>query len=59
LDVKDIDAIDAALARLQALPLTEETRMAISELADFILTMEFKKAEDVIKGLMDGQENLP
>jgi signal transduction histidine kinase/HPt (histidine-containing phosphotransfer) domain-containing protein/ActR/RegA family two-component response regulator len=51
LDEKDFDAIDAALARLQALPPMEKMRGSISELADFILTAEFQKAADAITAL--------
>jgi hypothetical protein len=48
LEAKDIDAIYAARNRLQALPLTGKTLEAVSEIADCILTMEFKKAADIV-----------
>ncbi|MDR1611422.1 MAG: response regulator [Planctomycetota bacterium] len=46
LEAKDIDAMDAALARLQAPPPTGKTGEAISEIADLVLMMEFKKAAE-------------
>jgi signal transduction histidine kinase/CheY-like chemotaxis protein len=51
LEVRDIDAMDAALARLQALPLTGKTREAISGLTDFVLDAEFEKAADMVTSL--------
>ncbi|MDR2605188.1 MAG: hypothetical protein LBC55_07545 [Desulfovibrio sp.] len=47
----EIDAIDAALARLQALPVTGRTHIAISEIANFILLGEFQKAAESVIGL--------
>jgi CheY-like chemotaxis protein len=52
LEAKDIDTIYAARTRLQALPLTGETRAEVSGIADFILTMEFQKAEDAVTALL-------
>ena len=51
LEAKDIDAIDAALDRIQSLPLTGKTSHAVSEIADFVLTMDFQKALDAMAGL--------
>jgi HPt (histidine-containing phosphotransfer) domain-containing protein len=51
LEAKDIDATDAELARLQALPLTGKMSEAISEIADLVLMMEFKKAESIATSL--------
>jgi signal transduction histidine kinase/CheY-like chemotaxis protein len=51
LEARDIDATDAALARLQALPLTGKMSEAISEIADLILLMEFEKAESIVTSL--------
>jgi HPt (histidine-containing phosphotransfer) domain-containing protein len=56
LDSKDIDAIYAARTRLQALPLTGETRGTVSEIAGFILTMEFQKASDAVASLLKQTE---
>jgi CheY-like chemotaxis protein len=53
LEAKDIDAIYSVRTRLQALPLSGETRVAVSEIADFILTMEFKKAEDILIAFLE------
>jgi signal transduction histidine kinase/HPt (histidine-containing phosphotransfer) domain-containing protein/FixJ family two-component response regulator len=53
LGAKDIAAIYTAQTRLQALSLNGETRAAVSEIEDFILTMEFKKAAEAIKSLLD------
>lgn len=41
---RDIDAMDAALAQIQALPLDRKTSAAISEIADLLLTAEFEQA---------------
>ncbi|MDR1686895.1 MAG: response regulator [Desulfovibrio sp.] len=49
---KEFDAADAALARLQALPLSEKLRDAVSETADCILTAEFAKASDIVSALL-------
>jgi signal transduction histidine kinase/CheY-like chemotaxis protein/HPt (histidine-containing phosphotransfer) domain-containing protein len=49
---KDIDAICAAQAQLQALPLTGKTLDAVSDIADCILTMEFRKASDAVAVLL-------
>jgi signal transduction histidine kinase/CheY-like chemotaxis protein/ABC-type amino acid transport substrate-binding protein len=53
LETKDIDATDAALARLQALPLTGKTGEAVSEIADFILTADLQKALEAIVSLSE------
>jgi signal transduction histidine kinase/CheY-like chemotaxis protein len=52
LEAKDFDAMDAVLARLQALPLTGKIREAVSEIADFILTADFRKAADAVNILL-------
>ncbi|MDR1686967.1 MAG: response regulator, partial [Desulfovibrio sp.] len=44
LRARDVDATDAAMARLQALPLPGKQRAAVSEIADCILTADFHKA---------------
>jgi HPt (histidine-containing phosphotransfer) domain-containing protein len=49
----DVDAIDEALARLQALPLGGRTQAAVSEIADFILGAEFSKAEQTVIALCE------
>ncbi|MDR1613922.1 MAG: response regulator [Planctomycetota bacterium] len=51
LQAKDFDAVDAALARLQALPLPAKTRAAVSEAADSILVADFGKAADRLADL--------
>jgi HPt (histidine-containing phosphotransfer) domain-containing protein len=53
LEAKDIDGIDAALARLQALPLAEKTREVVSEIADSILTADLQQATDILIALLD------
>jgi CheY-like chemotaxis protein/HPt (histidine-containing phosphotransfer) domain-containing protein len=53
LKAKDIDAIYAARTRLQALPLTGKVLEAVSEIADFILTMEFQKAVEAVTVLSE------
>jgi HPt (histidine-containing phosphotransfer) domain-containing protein len=50
---KDIDALDSALARLQDLPLTGKTRVAVFEQADFILIADFGKAADMPADLLN------
>ncbi|MDR2669871.1 MAG: transporter substrate-binding domain-containing protein [Desulfovibrio sp.] len=52
LEAKDVDAIYAARARLQSLPLTGKTLEAVSDIADCILTMEFQKAADAAAVLL-------
>ncbi|MDR1659498.1 MAG: hypothetical protein LBR94_04035, partial [Desulfovibrio sp.] len=53
LESLDIGATRDALARLQALPLTEEkARAVVSELADLILAAEFRKAADAVNALL-------
>jgi signal transduction histidine kinase/CheY-like chemotaxis protein len=56
LEAKDIDAIYVEQKRLQALPLTEEARGAVSEIVDLILTMEFQKATDAVNALRKQSE---
>jgi CheY-like chemotaxis protein len=53
LDTKDVDAMDAALARLQALPLSGKTRRIVSDLADHILMADFKKAVETVTALLE------
>jgi CheY-like chemotaxis protein len=53
MQAKDFDALDSALARLQDLPLTGKTRVAVSELADFILIADFGKAADRLADLLN------
>jgi PAS domain S-box-containing protein len=52
LEMKDIDATDAALARLQSLPASGEIRGAVAGIADCILMMDFRKAEDTVALLL-------
>jgi HPt (histidine-containing phosphotransfer) domain-containing protein len=52
LNAKDMDAMDAALIRLQAMPLAGKTREAVDEIADCILTADFGKAEETIRILL-------
>jgi signal transduction histidine kinase/CheY-like chemotaxis protein len=49
---KDIDAADAALTRLQALPLSAGLRDAVSETADYILTADFDNAADTVNAVL-------
>jgi CheY-like chemotaxis protein/nitrogen-specific signal transduction histidine kinase len=53
MEAKDFDAVDSALARLQALPLAGKTRAAVSELADLILVADFGKAADRLADLLN------
>jgi signal transduction histidine kinase/CheY-like chemotaxis protein/HPt (histidine-containing phosphotransfer) domain-containing protein len=55
LEAKDIDAIDDALARLQALPLTAKTREDVSGIADFVLAAEFTQATEAVVALYERQ----
>jgi HPt (histidine-containing phosphotransfer) domain-containing protein len=48
LEAKDLEAMDAALAHLQSLPLAEDTRQAAAEIADHILTADFPKALEAV-----------
>jgi signal transduction histidine kinase/CheY-like chemotaxis protein/HPt (histidine-containing phosphotransfer) domain-containing protein len=48
LRAKDIDAMDAALTRLQTLPLSAGLRDAVSETVDYILTADFDNAADTV-----------
>jgi signal transduction histidine kinase len=52
LEAKDVDAIDDALARLQALPLAGKMRQVVSEIANFVLTADFRKAADSMTNLL-------
>jgi CheY-like chemotaxis protein len=52
LATRDIDAINAALALLQALPLNGTTRAVVSGIASSILMMDFQKAEDIAAALL-------
>jgi signal transduction histidine kinase/CheY-like chemotaxis protein len=47
-----IEAIDAALARLQALPSTTTTREITAAIADAVLVMDFPKAADAASALL-------
>jgi signal transduction histidine kinase/CheY-like chemotaxis protein len=48
LEAKDLEAVDSALAKLQALPLAGKTRATVSGIADFVLNAEFGKATNMI-----------
>jgi signal transduction histidine kinase/CheY-like chemotaxis protein len=52
MEAKDFDAVDAALARLQTLPLDSTSRAAVSELADFILIADFAQAAERLADLL-------
>jgi signal transduction histidine kinase/DNA-binding NarL/FixJ family response regulator len=52
LAAKDFAAIDAVLAQAQSLPVAGKVREAVSEIADFILMSDFRKAEDAIGKLL-------
>ncbi|MDR1935698.1 MAG: response regulator [Candidatus Accumulibacter sp.] len=52
LNAKDMDSMDAALTRLQAMRLAGKMREAVSEIADYILTADFGEAEDIIRVLL-------
>jgi signal transduction histidine kinase/CheY-like chemotaxis protein len=56
LEAKDVDAIDDALARLQALPLAEKTRGVVSEIADSILTADFQQAMGILITLLEQEK---
>jgi signal transduction histidine kinase/CheY-like chemotaxis protein len=53
LDAKNFDAMDVELERLQSLPLTENTRAAVSELADHILIADFGQAAEKLAELVN------
>ncbi|MDR2603941.1 MAG: response regulator [Desulfovibrio sp.] len=52
LETRDIDAADAALARLQAMPLPEALRDAVAATADCALEADFQKAADIVNALL-------
>jgi HPt (histidine-containing phosphotransfer) domain-containing protein len=52
LEAMDIDAVDDALARLQAYPLDEPTRRTVTEIADSILTADYRKAADAVSEMI-------
>jgi HPt (histidine-containing phosphotransfer) domain-containing protein len=52
LAAQDLDAMDAALAHLQALPLPDEKRGMVSAIADAILIMDFPKAAKAVTALL-------
>jgi CheY-like chemotaxis protein len=51
LEAGDVDAMDAALAQLQSLPLSGKQRAAVSEIGECVLTAEFHKALDAVSAL--------
>jgi signal transduction histidine kinase/CheY-like chemotaxis protein len=51
LEQGDIDAMDGAMEDLKALPLIRRTRDAISDIAEHILSADFKKAEAAVDAL--------
>ncbi|MDR0440534.1 MAG: response regulator [Candidatus Accumulibacter sp.] len=55
LKAENFDAADNALARLQALPLAQETREAVSEIEDLILMADIQQATDAIAALLKVQ----
>jgi HPt (histidine-containing phosphotransfer) domain-containing protein len=56
LEIRDIDAMDAALAHLQTLTLPEALRDAVSATADCVLEADFQKAADIVGALLKRQE---
>jgi CheY-like chemotaxis protein len=56
LEAKDFEAMDSALARLQALPLAEEARGAVGEIADCILTADLQNAMKAVTSLAGREE---
>ncbi|MDR2668504.1 MAG: response regulator, partial [Desulfovibrio sp.] len=52
LETVDIDAADAALARLQTLSLPAALRDAVTETAEHMLTADFDKAAETVAGLL-------
>jgi signal transduction histidine kinase/CheY-like chemotaxis protein len=56
LEAKDVDAIDGALERLQAMPLTAKMREAVSGIADFVLTADLQQATDILITLLDQEK---
>jgi signal transduction histidine kinase/CheY-like chemotaxis protein/HPt (histidine-containing phosphotransfer) domain-containing protein len=56
LEKKDLDAIDTTLAQIRSLPAAGETRNAVSEMADFILMLDFQEAENAIRRLLEQSE---
>jgi CheY-like chemotaxis protein len=52
LEVKDFDAVDAALAQAKSRSAGGEMRKVVSEIADFILVSDLRKAENVINDLL-------
>ncbi|MDR1275144.1 MAG: response regulator, partial [Candidatus Accumulibacter sp.] len=59
LDEKSIDAIDAALAKLQALPLPGKSRDDVSGVADLILTADFSSASEAVARLIAENRGKP
>jgi hypothetical protein len=49
---KSIDAMDAALAKLSAPPLSAKTRESVSHIADLILTTDFKGLSETVAKLI-------
>ncbi|MDR2054574.1 MAG: response regulator [Desulfovibrio sp.] len=52
LEARDIDAVDDALARLQALPLSGGLREVVAEAADLVLDADFTKAAALVGALL-------
>jgi signal transduction histidine kinase len=52
LEALDIEAADAALTRLQTLPMSETTRAVVFETAELMLEAEFQKAAETISALI-------
>jgi HPt (histidine-containing phosphotransfer) domain-containing protein len=53
LESKDIEAVDAALGRLQDAPLNGAERQAVTEIADLVLTADFQMAMDSLAALLE------
>jgi HPt (histidine-containing phosphotransfer) domain-containing protein len=56
LEAKDFEAIDSSLAHLRALPQPKRTYGAVWEIAEYILTADFQKAEDVVATLLNQRD---
>jgi CheY-like chemotaxis protein len=52
LETKDIKAAYATLAQLQALPLSEEIRGPVAEIADAMLNADFPQAKEAVSNLL-------
>ena len=56
METRDIDSMDAALAKLQNLSLPPETNAAIADIAQHVLFGEFKKAAEAVNALIQANQ---